>query len=140
MLCDLYTPYARALKCLYRSGHALYPKRSYSSLFFSSTDNLGCKQLLFIERPPPNCRVPNFNLPRSLWTALNQTRTKKDRCQYFLHKQGLSRTQNWECASVTPLKLVSNITFFKDDLEKLHATGGSTECVCDKYLTGLMNQ
>lgn len=48
----------------------------------------------------PDSRVPGFELSRAQWTALNRIRTGQGRCNYQLHKWGMTDSPLCECGLI----------------------------------------
>jgi hypothetical protein len=48
----------------------------------------------------PDSRVPGFELSRAQWTALNRIRTGQGRCNYQLHKWGMTDSPLFECGLI----------------------------------------
>lgn len=44
-------------------------------------------------------RVPGFNLPRHMWTALNRARTNQGRCKSLLYKWGIINSPLCSCGA-----------------------------------------
>ena len=48
----------------------------------------------------PTKQLPGFNWPRSLWTKLNRYRSERGKCNYLLHKWGMTEDPFCDCGQV----------------------------------------
>ena len=45
----------------------------------------------------PTKKLPGFELPRTIWTTTNRIRTEQGRCNYLLHKWGMTESPLCDC-------------------------------------------
>jgi hypothetical protein len=57
----------------------------------------------------PTQRVPGFELPRAMWTALNRIRTEQGKFHFLLHKRKMVDTPLCECGQVQTIKHVAEV-------------------------------
>jgi len=68
-------------------------------------------------------RVPGFELPDAMWTALNGIRTEQGKCKFLLHQWKMVDTPLSECGPVQTIKHIAEIcllTKYEGGTEGLH--------------------
>lgn len=71
----------------------------------------------------PTIKVPGWDLTCVQWSTLNRIRTKQRRCNYLLHKWGMSDSQLCECGDKETINHIVQScpnTKFERGLVKLH--------------------
>jgi len=66
----------------------------------------------------PDSRVPGFELSREQWTALNRIRTGQGRCNYQLHKWGMTDSPLCECG------LIQTTSHIVEECQRTRFEGG----------------
>lgn len=56
----------------------------------------------------PTQRVPGFDLPRAMWSALNRIRTDQGICKFLLDNWKMTDTPLCECGQVQTINTLSN--------------------------------
>jgi len=77
----------------------------------------------------PTRKVPGFELPRAIWTALNRIRTEQGKCKFLLHKWKMTDTPLCERGQFQTIKHIVESSCPRTKLEggiaELHRKGGS---------------
>ncbi|KAF0710579.1 Uncharacterized protein FWK35_00036873 [Aphis craccivora] len=68
----------------------------------------------------PDSRVPDFELNRAQWTALNRIRTGQGICNYILYKWGMTDSPLCECG------LIQTIKHIVEECQRTRFEGGVT--------------
>jgi len=83
----------------------------------------------------PIIKVPGWDLTRAQWTTLNHIRVEQGRCNYLLHKWGMSDSQLCECGDKQTIYHIVQTcpnTKFEGGLAKLHEGSPAAAKWCDE--------
>lgn len=79
------TTYHQKLKLRHPIWDLEFPTESISEMLKTRWNELGVRNLILID--DPLSKVPGYDPPRTVWSALNTARTGQDRRKYFLYKR-----------------------------------------------------
>lgn len=83
----------------------------------------------------PTIKVPGWDLTRAQWTTLNSIKVEQGRCNYLLHKWGMSDSQLCECGDKRTINYIVQTcpnTKFEGGLSKLHEGSPAAAKWCDE--------
>ncbi|KAL4153463.1 hypothetical protein QTP88_001296 [Uroleucon formosanum] len=78
----------------------------------------------------PTQRVPGFELPRAIWSALNRIRTEQGKCKFLLHKWKMADSPLCECGQVQTIKHIVEScprTKYEGGITELHKGGSEAQ-------------
>ncbi|VVC43208.1 Hypothetical protein CINCED_3A015175 [Cinara cedri] len=118
---DIISHPQKRLKSRHPIWDLTFPKESIPEVWKNRWKDSGVQNSTLIA--DPMMRVPGFNLPRHLWTALNRAMTNQDRSKSLLYKWSMTNSPLCACGAEQTIQHVIEEcpnTKFNGGIARLH--------------------